>query len=80
MTTLTQFTVFPKLSNDLKAMIWDIASQEPRRIQFGYYVGSKRKNAKKKNDEPTSERDKIFSGKHPDYPHPWRLLATGGLH
>ncbi|KAM0315308.1 hypothetical protein ACHAO8_004075 [Botrytis cinerea] len=77
MTTLTQFTVFPKLSNDLKAMIWDIASQEPRRIQFGYYVGSKRKNAKKKNDEPTSERDKIFSGKHPDYPYPWRLLATG---
>ncbi|TGO23127.1 hypothetical protein BPAE_0143g00250 [Botrytis paeoniae] len=73
MAILNQFTVFPKLSDDLKAMIWDLVSQQPSRIQFGSYTVRKTKNFKRKNNEPASERDKIFSGKYPDYPWTFRL-------
>ncbi|KAF7939795.1 hypothetical protein EAE99_001600 [Botrytis elliptica] len=77
MTVLTQFTVFPKLSEELKAMIWDLVSQQPSRIQFESYIVRKTKFSKIKDKELVSERDKILSGKHPDYPRPWRLKAEG---
>ncbi|TGO65585.1 hypothetical protein BOTNAR_0077g00290 [Botryotinia narcissicola] len=79
MAILTQFTVFPKLSDDLKAMIWDMVSQQPSRIRFeGYRVRAHRaKPSKSKDNELVPERDKIFSGKHPDYTHPFRVSAEG---
>ncbi|KAF7905334.1 uncharacterized protein EAF01_005855 [Botrytis porri] len=75
MAIITQFTVFPKLSYDLRAMIWDLVSQQPCRIQFGHYIVRKTKLSKGKDNELVSERDLFFSGKHPDYPRPWRLKA-----
>ncbi|KAF7896341.1 hypothetical protein EAF00_006355 [Botryotinia globosa] len=79
MAILTQFTVFPKLSDDLKAMIWDLVSQQPSRIRFGgnRLRVHKAKPSKSKDNELVPDRDKIFSGKHPDYPHPFRVSAEG---
>ncbi|TGO44251.1 hypothetical protein BCON_0562g00060 [Botryotinia convoluta] len=73
MAILTQFT----LSDDLKAMMWDLVSQQPSRVHFGSYTIRKTKLSKSKNNELVSERDKIFYGKHTDYPNPWRLSAEG---
>ncbi|KAF7946352.1 hypothetical protein EAE96_009351 [Botrytis aclada] len=75
MSIFTQFTVFPKLSDDLKAMVWDLVSQQPSRIHFGSYITGVRTWPKSKNNELVSDRDKIFCGKHLDYPNPWRLSA-----
>ncbi|TGO12194.1 hypothetical protein BTUL_0093g00430 [Botrytis tulipae] len=79
MAILTQFTVFPKLSDDLKAMIWDLVSQQPSRIRFEAYRSRahRARLSESKYNELVPERDKLFLGKHPDYPHPWRVSAEG---
>ncbi|KAI9642816.1 hypothetical protein NHQ30_008549 [Ciborinia camelliae] len=75
MSNLTEFTLFPKLSPEIKAIIWDLASQEPNRIIFDSYRIRKRKYPKRNAQNPISDRDKIFCGKHPRYPNPRRLWA-----
>ncbi|KAF7918131.1 uncharacterized protein EAE97_011902 [Botrytis byssoidea] len=79
MAILTQFTVFPKLSDDLKAMIWDLVSQQSSRIRFeSYQVRAHRAIfSESKVNELVPERDKLFHGKHPAYPRPWRVSAEG---
>lgn len=79
MAILTQFTIFPKLSDDLKAMIWDLVSQQPSRIRFeGYQARARRARFSESNDnELIPERDNLFLGRHYDYPHPWRVSAEG---
>ncbi|ESZ92093.1 hypothetical protein SBOR_7508 [Sclerotinia borealis F-4128] len=77
MSDLAEFTLFPKLSSEIKAMVWDLASQEPNRILFDSWRIRKRKYPKRKVTTPISERDRIFCGRHPDYPNPRRLWAQG---
>ncbi|KAJ8059802.1 hypothetical protein OCU04_011433 [Sclerotinia nivalis] len=77
MPVLTEFTLFPKLCVELRAKIWDFASQEPNRILFdSYRMWRKRKYPRKKANIPISDRDKIFCGRHPDYPNICRLWAV----
>lgn len=75
MSNLEEFKLFPKLPAELKAKIWDFASQEPHRIFFDSYQPRKRRFSKAWAKEPASERDQIFSGRHADYPYIDRLCA-----
>ncbi|KAF7858528.1 hypothetical protein EAF04_009128 [Stromatinia cepivora] len=77
MPVLTEFTLFPKLCVELRAKIWGFASQEPNRILFDFSrIWRKREYPKKKANISISDRDKIFCGRHPDYPNICRLWAV----
>ncbi|CAD6445184.1 236b857e-8fe7-4085-a26e-9ec437c5b109 [Sclerotinia trifoliorum] len=77
MPVLTEFTLFPKLCIELRAKIWDFASQEPNQVLFdSYRTSQKKKYPKEKANIPISDRDKIFCVRHPKYPTIRRLWAV----
>ncbi|QSZ31751.1 hypothetical protein DSL72_001319 [Monilinia vaccinii-corymbosi] len=76
MSDLTEFTLFPKLHPEVRAIIWELASQAPNRILFFSSTISARNYPKRKANTPISDRDRIFCGRHPDYPAPVRAGAS----
>lgn len=67
MSGLSEFTLFPQLSVELRIMVWYWASQEPNRIIFHSYRIRKRKYSRRRSGAPLTERDRVFRGTHPDY-------------
>ncbi|APA12309.1 predicted protein [Sclerotinia sclerotiorum 1980 UF-70] len=77
MPILTEFTLFPKLCVELRARIWNFASQELNQIVFDSFRTSQKRNyPKEKASIPISDRDKILCGRHPNYPNIHRLSAV----